>query len=227
MCRQNPSSFMCSGLAQFQGDVPNCTDLVLKWPIEVAGDWGPYQFCNPVNSSESTGPWACLNEIHFHNAPKPPPPPDFPEMCSANYTGSEGFCYNQHPDDEVSADSLAECCHAAETHWGPRKCANGNCKGGPARNWNYFAANKSCELFGGAWQGDKVAGCTSGEHIYHPPPGPPPPAPCECARMNQTVGRENRSHSGGGGGSNGLPKSCGSNWDMHHSRFLNGTVYDT
>ena len=28
------------GLAQFQGDVPNCTDLVLEWKIEVDGDWG-------------------------------------------------------------------------------------------------------------------------------------------------------------------------------------------
>ena len=34
-CRQNPNSYMCSNLAQFQGDVPNCTDLVLKWKIEV------------------------------------------------------------------------------------------------------------------------------------------------------------------------------------------------
>ena len=68
MCRTNPNNFMCSGLcvlppapphppsphpirslvsarAQFQGDVPNCTDLVLKWKIEVDGNWGPYQYC--------------------------------------------------------------------------------------------------------------------------------------------------------------------------------------
>lgn len=115
----------------------------------------------------------------------PPPPPDFPEQCSANYTGSDGFCYNQHPDEVVTVATLGDCCHAAATHWGPRKCANGNCKGGPARNYNYFAANRSCELFGGAWHGDKAEGCSSGEHIYKPPPGPPPPAPCECLRMNE------------------------------------------
>ena len=29
-CRKNPSSFMCSGLAQFTGDNPDSTDLVLQ-----------------------------------------------------------------------------------------------------------------------------------------------------------------------------------------------------
>eukprot|EP01043_Picozoa_sp_COSAG02_P053774 COSAG02_NODE_5988_length_3873_cov_1.851109_3_plen_357_part_00 len=229
MCRKNPSSFMCSGLAQFQGDVPNCTDLVLKWTIEVDGNWGPYQYCNPVNSSDSAGPWACLNNIAFHGTPRPPPPENYPGQCSANYSGSEGFCYSEKPDDSVQVESLAECCSAAETHWGPRHCSNGKCSGGPARNWNYFENNGTCALFGYAWQGKATADCTSGEHIYTPPPGPPPPKPCDCKRMNQTVGRRNESaqHYGGGGGGQGLPASCGSNWDVHHSRYLNGTVYAT
>jgi hypothetical protein len=57
MCRQNPSSWMCGGgLAQFEGDIPNCTDLVLQWEIEVDGNWGPYQYCNPVNVSGDAPP---------------------------------------------------------------------------------------------------------------------------------------------------------------------------
>jgi hypothetical protein len=48
-----------------QGDVPNCTDLVLKWDIEVDGNWGPYQYCNPLNNSDQTGEWACVNELSF------------------------------------------------------------------------------------------------------------------------------------------------------------------
>ena len=45
--------------------------------------------------------------------------------------------------------------------------------------------------------------------------------------LSPQVGRENRTGSGGGDGGGGLPKSCGSNWDVHHSRYLNGTVYKT
>lgn len=229
MCRKDPQNFMCSGLAQFQGDVPNCTDLVLKWKIEVDGNWGPYQYCNPVNSSNSAGSWACLNELSFHRTPRPPPPENFPGQCSANYSGSEGFCYSRKPDDTVQVGSLAECCSAAESRWGPRYCSNGKCTGGPARNWNYFAANGTCALFGYASEGRTMRGCTSAEHIAKPPPGPPPPKPCDCKRLNQTVGRRNESamhYGGGGGGGQGLPSSCGKNWDVHHSRYLNGTVYD-
>ena len=97
-------------------------------------------------------------------------------------------------------------------------------QGGSARNYNYFEKNNTCQLFGYAWRGGPVEGCSSGEHIYKPPPGPPPPAPCACKRLNETVGRRNESNQNyGGGGSSGLPPSCGRNYDMHHSRFLNGT----
>ena len=38
-CRQNPSSYQCgSGMAQFQGDVPNCTDLVLQVSVDFDGN---------------------------------------------------------------------------------------------------------------------------------------------------------------------------------------------
>ena len=183
---------------------------------------------NPINSSDSTGEWACLNDLSFHGTPRPPPPEDYPQQCSSNYTGSAGFCYLEQPDDHVSASSLAECCALAETHWGPRRCKNGHCQGGSARNYNYFEKNNTCQLFGYAWRGGPVEGCSSGEHIYKPPPGPPPPAPCACKRLNETVGRRNESNQNyGGGGSSGLPSSCGRNYDMHHSRFLNGTAYET
>ena len=83
MCRTNPNNFMCSGLcvlppapphppsphpirslvsarAQFQGDVPNCTDLVLKWKIEVDGNWGPYQYCTQHLHNMTTCCRGCL-----------------------------------------------------------------------------------------------------------------------------------------------------------------------
>jgi hypothetical protein len=50
----------------------------------------------------------------------------------------------------------------------------------------------------------------------------------EYARCNPDpqTGEFQCSSSGGGGGS-ALPPSCGSDYDMHHSRYLNGTVYAT
>jgi hypothetical protein len=49
----------------------------------------------------------------------------------------------------------------------------------------------------------------------------------EYARCNpdQQTGEFRCSSSSGGG--SGLPPSCGSDYDMHHSRYLNGTVYAT
>ena len=227
-CRKNPSSYMCSGLAQFQGDVPGCTDLVLKWQIEVDGDWGPYQYCNPVNSSGSSGPWACLTYLGRGGGrpPPPPPPPDYPPQCAANYTGSANFCYTQPCSAAgtngcwtVPADTLGDCCAAVNVGATPSDYYRG---------FNYFAAKKTCALYASYSGRAAVDGCVSGEHIYHPS-GPSPAPPCNCKRLNMTVGRENRSSSGGGGGGggSGLPKSCGNNWDVHHSRYLAGTVYDT
>jgi hypothetical protein len=214
-CRKDPSNFMCNGLAQFQGDVPGCTDLVLKWQIEVDGKWGPYQYCNPVNSTDSSGPWACLNEIGHMGPKKPPPPPDYPPQCAANFTGSGDYCYTEPCVAArgcwfVPADTLGDCCAAVNKGATPSNYYRG---------FNYFAANKTCALYAGYSGGAKVEGCVSGEHIYHPDPKE---APCECKRMNMTVGRENRSRGG-----TGLPRSCGRNWDVHQSRYLNGTVYDT
>lgn len=53
-CRMNPSSFQCSGggMAQFEGDDPNSTDLVLQWKIEVDGappPPSPPSPCRPVS----------------------------------------------------------------------------------------------------------------------------------------------------------------------------------
>lgn len=51
-CRQNPSSYQCgSGMAQFQGDVPNCTDLVLKVAVDFDGKFGPYAACPQMRAS--------------------------------------------------------------------------------------------------------------------------------------------------------------------------------
>ena len=86
-CKKDPTSFMCSGIAQFTGDNPNSTDLVLEWSLEVDGQWGPYQMCNPVDSAASNGAWSCLNNLG-HTMVLPNPPPSYPATCSSRYKGA-------------------------------------------------------------------------------------------------------------------------------------------
>ena len=190
-CRMNPSSFQCSGggMAQFEGDDPNSTDLVLQWQIEVDGNWGPYQYCNPVNNTDQLGAWACVNELHYSGGgghSRPPPPKNFPLQCSSQYTGADQYCWSGKPSSSTPLPKLADCCAHAERTF--------------SHSWTYV--NGSCNLFRYAWQGDKCTGGVSGSRIYKPrppPPGPPPPPPCDCLRMNQTVGLRNMSGMGGHG----------------------------
>ena len=49
----------------------------------------------------------------------------------------------------------------------------------------------------------------------------------EYARCNPDPQTGVFSCSSGSGGGSGLPKSCGSHYDEHHSRFLNGTFYNS
>ena len=60
---QDPSSFLCQGVTQFQGDNPNSTDLILSFSVEVDGEWGPYLPCNPRDPKHPEGPWVCDSNI--------------------------------------------------------------------------------------------------------------------------------------------------------------------
>jgi len=51
-CAHHPDEFICKNVAQFTGDDPNSTDLVLEMNVEVDGQWGPYLECNPLNITE-------------------------------------------------------------------------------------------------------------------------------------------------------------------------------
>lgn len=192
-CRQNPASYQCgSNMAQFQGDVPNCTDLVLQWTIEVDGNWGPYQYCNPLNSSEPASTagginvgWDCLNSLFSSHGSHGRPPPNYPLQCSSLYDGYEGFCFSSQPSRTISAATLADCCHDAA--------------GDDAHSWTYV--NGSCKLYHYGMGAKGCAGGVSGMRKYTPRPGPPPPPPCNCKRMNETMGLRNMSGMGGYGGS--------------------------
>eukprot|EP01046_Picozoa_sp_COSAG06_P030369 COSAG06_NODE_2880_length_6138_cov_2.667826_6_plen_344_part_00 len=196
-CRQNPSSYQCgSGMAQFQGDVPNCTDLVLKISLEFDGKYGPYQYCNPINSTDPQSVaaginvgWDCLNQLSFSgHGGGGKPPPNFPLQCSAGFSGYEGYCFTSQGKDSKAA-TLADCCEVATKS--------------DAHSWTYV--NGTCETFAYGAHAQQCKGGISGSHKYtpRPHPGPPPPPPCECKRMNQTMGLRNMTGMGGGGSSYG------------------------
>jgi len=67
---------LCQDLAEFDGDDADSTDVVLEMNVEIDGQWGPYLLCNPVNVSESTGPWFCVTHMNYNI-------PDYPEECVA------------------------------------------------------------------------------------------------------------------------------------------------
>jgi hypothetical protein len=85
---------MCiGGLAQFSGDDPNSTDLVLEWSLDIDGNWGPYLECNPLDSKKSLGGWECSNGMFGKIDNMPKPPENYPTACKA-YKGAAGFCLN-------------------------------------------------------------------------------------------------------------------------------------
>lgn len=190
-CRKNPNNFMCSGLAQFDGDDPNSTDLVLEWKLTVDGNWGPYLECNPLDAKHPLQGWECSNGLMgmgLHDMPEPPP--NYPAVCSAHYKGADGYELQGYGSSTLSTPDLAACCAAASK---PGSY-------GPAQSFTYFQANKTCQLYRFAFRGSLSAGAISG--VMPPPPPPPPGTPgaiCACDRVNHTVGREPLSSMMGGG----------------------------
>ena len=172
-------------MAQFQGDVPNCTDLVLKYQIEFDGKFGPYQYCNPLNSTDPQSVdaginvgWDCLNSLSMHGGGGGAhPPKNWPLQCSAGFDGYAGYCFGGTPSKSTPEATLGDCCQVATA--------------GGSHSWTYV--NGTCKLFRYGSHPSTCAGGVSGNHKYtpRPHPGPPPPPPCACKRMNQTVGLRN------------------------------------
>jgi len=187
-CRQDPSSFQCNGLAQFTGDDPNSTDLIIKLQVELDGKWGPYLPCNPLNvSNEDKGPWACKTSI----SPGGKPPP--PQCKAANFTTFNGYCWSGIFPKKVKVESEGDCCTAAS--------AAGITK------WNY--QDGVCELF-------KIASypqpCSKNATLGYSSGGE---SSCNCPRVQQTVGRENLTSSGGSHSGTSSYHAAGGEWYSH------------
>jgi len=68
-CQRDPSDPRCF----FAGDEPGSTDLVIEYAVEVDGNWGPYEYCNPVKNDDARGGFSCRADMSAFNsrAPKP------------------------------------------------------------------------------------------------------------------------------------------------------------
>eukprot|EP00041_Stephanoeca_diplocostata_P003823 m.38482 g.38482 ORF g.38482 m.38482 type:complete len:386 (-) comp14630_c0_seq1:217-1374(-) len=167
-CREDPNSFFCSNLAQFEGDDKNSTDLIESLTIEVDGQWGPYLYCNPDNISDPLGSWSCKVDITPGGNAGPPPP----QCKAANVTVYSDLCWNGFNPKVVPADSLGDCCAIAS-------------KEGKTK-FQFDTVKKNCELYTFAFN---VKSCKGYDLAFHEQ-GPETP-PCNCSRVHQSAGREN------------------------------------
>ena len=103
-CKVNPNSFYCNGIAQFDGDDANSTDVVLEMNVLFDGTYAQYLMCNPVNTSDPTGAWHCDTTITKN-------PPNYPEVCSANNVAATvGLCFMDLKPVVTKKISLGDCC---------------------------------------------------------------------------------------------------------------------
>eukprot|EP00039_Didymoeca_costata_P001714 m.54494 g.54494 ORF g.54494 m.54494 type:complete len:381 (-) comp10931_c1_seq3:39-1181(-) len=143
-CRLNPNSFYCNGaVTKFMGDEPNSTDLVIEFSIETDGQWGPYLYCNPVNTSNPGGQWACTTDLE----PKP-----VSKVCAAlNMSVYEGYCFSGQGKSST-VNSLGDCCTLASK---------------TGASYTFHNDTMECEIFDYPNYPREGKNCASGE--YHPP----------------------------------------------------------
>lgn len=185
-CRKDPDSFQCKDVTQFTGDDPNSTDVIQEFKIEIDGQWGPYLYCNPVNVSAPTGPWACTVELGTHGGPTPPP------QCKANFSLYGGYCFTSRLRN-VTADDLGACCDAASE--------------ARTEHFSFIEKDKVCSLSESYYpRYEKCAGGVAGVGSHHE-------SVCNCTRVHKTIGREDLESAMGGHSSSHHP--AGGFWFSH------------
>ena len=164
-CRKNPNSYFCSGLTQFAGDDSNSTDLIIEFLIEADGQWGPYLFCNPLDSKKPLGAWSC--DVNLGGTGTIPPP-----QCKAlNYSLYAKAAWTGFGAKNTSANDIGACCGIANALKAGSK-------------WNWYNETKQCETFSLALGNKECHNCILG-YVDDTPP------PCNCTRVHKTIGREN------------------------------------
>eukprot|EP00937_MAST-01D_sp_MAST-1D-sp2_P000969 g969.t1 len=178
-CLADPSNPICKTvISNATGE--KSTDVILQLDFEVDGAWGPYLYCNPVDTKHPQGDWQCANSATNISAP-----PDFPQgTCSDTYQGIADFCLMDGDGSAVSVTDvdLAGCCAEAKKH-GSLFFRDG------APQWGYTRANRTCLIFprGTRSQSFGNSDCVGAVAKKLMPPAP---APCDCPRVHKSVGRQ-------------------------------------
>lgn len=66
-CRNAPKNDSHCATMTVTGDEANSTDLIIKFDVEVDGNWGPYLYCNPLDGKHPEGVWNCSASHHGVN----------------------------------------------------------------------------------------------------------------------------------------------------------------
>eukprot|EP00940_MAST-03C_sp_MAST-3C-sp2_P002802 g2802.t1 len=179
MCRKDPNNSFCKGIV-IQN---NTNDVVVADLVEMDGQWGPYLYCNPLNTSNPEGSWKCAQDLNVTNAPS-----DFPGgECSATYKGYADFCFVADDAEHAAklvenATSLSECC---------AKASEAN-----VAEWTFYRENASCYVFPNPTSKSvSHKGCVMALLSKYVPK----PELCDCERTQRAVGRKSlqRDYRGG------------------------------
>jgi hypothetical protein len=168
-CRQHPQSIQCQNLAQFNGDTPNNTDIVLEVQVTMDGKFGPYLYCNPTNVSNPRGRWQCDAGLNFSN-------PAVPYTCNKDYVvfGDTTFNFDSSPTVAAGANTVTECCGAMTEK--------------KQDVWSFYTGNSTCVYSNAVNQTNPIVSMDGSYSAYS---SKLIPKPCDCARVHKTVGREN------------------------------------
>lgn len=166
-CVKDPHSWSCQTMVQFEGDNPNSTDLVLEMQVEVDGQYGPYLYCNDLNSSDPLGAWKCTVSLSAGGQI-----PNYPKTCKAdNFTNAfPDVCIGGFPTKTKQVKGFAECCDLAVQEDAP--------------SWTFYNDESTCSVYKHAFHFSK---CNNTVTAY----SSPPTDYCNCSRVHKTVGKEN------------------------------------
>ena len=112
-CSKDPTSARCF----FNGDEANSTDVIIQFEVEVDGNWGPYEYCNPTKTDDPKDGFTCLATLAGIMPPSPGRPSPKPECSCPRMNITIGKENRTSP---ARGSSMYECYHSR--HGGQSQC---------------------------------------------------------------------------------------------------------
>ena len=170
-CLKTPDAPQCKAVAQFKGDSPDNTDVITEVIVEFDGNWGPYRYCNPLNTSDPLhGGWDCSAAIDLS-------PPTVSAKCKANFSTIGGYAFDL-TGVATSGLTTEECCAAALQAPSPP---------GILPFWSWYP-NQTCAIGAPTQANESVVQITGAALGYDKKYAP---KHCDCPRAQAQAGREN------------------------------------